>query len=897
MRFLLAALFFFSGCASLIFETLCSRKLALVLGSTVQSASATVSAFLLGLGLGAYLAGRFIARAHRPVLVFAALEACAGMGALVVLSVIPYLSNFLVPVARDYPALLQPLRLLLVFGLLLLPALAMGASLPILSQHFVHTLGQDFVRALGALYAVNTLGAVSGVLVTDFFLVERIGVARTGWISCLLYLGVAMLALSLARSEGSELEDEERELPPPAPVAVVVLAASGFCGLTFQVLWTRMMAFFNGSDVFAFSTTLAVYLLGLVIGSALISWQGHRIEKPTKFLGYCLMALSLTGYLSLFTVGGVRWFRGLLGGFGLGASLQSFLACALVMLLPVVTLGLVFPLASELLQQGAEGAGRAVGKAYLWNTLGSVTGALLAGFVLLPRLGLQGSLGLSAGLSLAVGYYVLRREQARGPAVVGVLLFALALLMTPADTLMRAFYPETHQDIVFKGDDHYGSVVFTRSFDPFGNPVENLLVDGFNMAGNTISAKRYATGLAVIPLMLHPDPKDVLVVCMGMGNTLNSALQLSPTEHVDCVELSSKVVAALRYTSHGPAALDSQKLRLILGDGRNHLLTTEHSYDVISAEPPPPTHAGIVNLYSREYYQLCDQRLKPGGLAVQWLPVMAMSRLDAQTIIRAFQDVFPYTYLWQSAGLQLCLIGSKEPLDLDYERLKERVIENREFLRLTGWHQPELFPALFLAGPEELRGYVADVPPVTDDWPHLQYSRDAWVADIEFFFLRPEQRPLDWRAGEADQQRLSRAYRAVLAGRVVFYLAQRNPQFSKLEEFDLGGLLMATFPEDPFYQNRLAATDPYVSQLQNQPEPEARFELARVHFLNNRFPQALKALDGLEHDPMHRLFKVLVLYRGGDHERARELFEKVRDSGASPDLQKEVDYLVKVLQG
>ena len=311
------------------------------------------------------------------------LEATAGLGALAVLAFIPVLPRLLVPIARQAPSMLMPCKVAAVFLLLLLPACAMGASLPVLSHYYVENLRHRFMASLSFLYSVNTLGAAAGVLITDFFLVERLGVNKTGWVSCALYLTVASLALVLARTQTepppSSSENSPKGESSSTWTGTLALVASGFCGLTFQVLWTRMLVFFNGNDVFAFSTTLSVYLLGLVIGSAISGKFGSRWKRLELILGFLLALLGLTAYLSLFTVDLVRMMQESLEAQGVHDSMAVvFLSCGIVMLPSAVCLGLLFPLAAQKIREADSLTGKAVGRAYLINTVGSVFGALLA---------------------------------------------------------------------------------------------------------------------------------------------------------------------------------------------------------------------------------------------------------------------------------------------------------------------------------------------------------------------------------------------------------------------------------------------------------------------------------------------------------------------------------------
>lgn len=900
MRFLPALLFFFSGCASLIFEVLCSRKLALVTGSTVFSASTTVSAFLLGLGLGAWIAGRHVGRVRRPLLTFALLEAYAGLAVMAVLWVIPHLPLLMAPLARMGSGPLALGRIVASFVLLLIPTLAMGASLPILSHYYISNKGHSFIKGLGRLYAINTLGAVAGVVAADFALVENLGVWGTGWVSAALYWLVALLVLPQAMSATVEPASLEKSGEAKIPwLPLVVLVASGFCGLMYQVIWTRLLTFHNGADVFAFSTTLATYLLGLVIGSVLVSQMADESQDAIR-LAWALLFLAAVGYSGVFSGEWVGSLREALAQ-GIKADRWLSLVTSFALVVPGATiLGVIFPLASRYLKRSQKAVGATVGGAYLANTLGSVAGALSAGFLMLPFLGLQGSLAVASLLTLSVGCWALFQQGRSRLSSALIVLALMAAGLTPSGLMARALFEDENTKILYQADDHYGSIAVVRQWDTsLKQNVENLIVDGFNMAGNSVTAKRYTVGLGGIPLLLHPEPEDALVVCLGLANTLRTVLDYSETKRVDCVELSSQVVQGLSTLEQGRYVLNHPKLNLILGDGRNHLLYTDRRYDVISAEPPPPSHAGVVNLYSKEYYELCRSRLKEGGIVVQWLPVFQLSQREAKTIIVAFQEVFPYSYLWESTEVQLILVGRLTPMEDDFEALQQRVEQNSEVLEASGWDDPLMVAATLLATPEQLREYTKGVPPLSDNWPWLQYSKRDWFPDFDFFyFAKRPQAELFKGLSQAQEQRLKEMRRALAAFHLYFLGPRMDASLGILERHDLAGLIFETFRESSYFEARTLSSPDFYRWYEEAPESgEKYYHMARVHLLHNRYQEALKAIEQAlaveAQSGLYKLYRGLCLFRLGRSEETKAILEELRQQPI-PELEKERVYLEKL---
>ncbi|MGV8125162.1 MAG: fused MFS/spermidine synthase [Candidatus Xenobiia bacterium LiM19] len=298
--FLPALLFFVSGCSSLIFEMIWTRRLALVMGSTIYAASATVASFMLGLGVGAYLADRLVRKSDNLFRLFGILELTAGLGGLLVTLLIPLYGKVICGLFSAFgsiPAFMVIARVVLIFLTLLIPCMAMGASLPVLSHLYTHRFGASFSRGLAFLYAINTLGAATGAFLTDFFIVEHLGITGTAILAALINLGVALIAFIFSPAARASIQEN---IPPGgqvSPLLTLVFLACGFCGMVLQISWTRMLVFFNGCDVFAFSTTLVTYLVGIVVGSLVMARFAAGFSDNRSALGYIF---GLTGVCRLF---------------------------------------------------------------------------------------------------------------------------------------------------------------------------------------------------------------------------------------------------------------------------------------------------------------------------------------------------------------------------------------------------------------------------------------------------------------------------------------------------------------------------------------------------------------------------------------------------------------------
>jgi spermidine synthase len=895
--YLWLSLFVLSGVGGLIFQVIWTRKLALVLGSTVQSASLTSAAFMLGLGLGAYGGGSLAGRTAHPMRRFAVLELAVALLGLGTTMAIPLLPGFLTSLLGLQSGLYRPLLLLLAGLLLLLPALAMGATLPLLVSGQVRTAG-GFVRVLSWFYAANTLGAAVGAFATDFLFVKALGVWGTACLAAGFDLTAALLAYLLFRlkrpSEAAPPPPQQHSTTTTKRLPLLLLALSGFCGLGLEIAWTRLLVFFNGTDIYAYSLVLSIYLLGIVVGSFLAGWLPRNwIGAP--LLGLLFLLLALLAWQTVYTLGSVgNLIAALLGPES--RFWRRILACLILVLPSTMILGAIFPVASSLVHQGSDQAGQSVGLAYVSNTVGSVLGALTAGFVLLAKHGLQATIqGFAAVATLAAVLAVTAGRPARQQAFTGLLAAGvlIAIWATVPNRLVPFLYERNGDTLLFAADDHYGAVALVDQLDPLeAHRYTNLIVDGYNMAGNNLESQRYTAQLGLLPALLAERPRNVLMVCLGVGNTLRALESLPGVERIDVVELSQTVVSAVSKMPDVKRALDSPKVSIHIGDGRYFLATTAQRYDVITAEPPPPTQAGIVNLYSREYYELCASRLEPAGVVAQWLPVMQMSQFEARTIIRAFQDVFPYSYLYQGARLQLVLVGSAQPLRPDLERVAAALPDDRDRLADVDLDQAEKLFAGYLSGPEELRAYTGQTPPLTDDRPYLQYHDANWAPDLAFLLKASAapKAPMDMAAERTP--RFDHARRRAWWRNRYHWERSSDEYLDKFRRLELARKLIQS-ADTTYDRITLGASSQHEAALTKTPPSWGReIDFARWAWLNDdprRVTTALGEAEKLAGTPEQRSFvsacRILMQDKTLSPAQRRTLQDEVSQGPLSPTLR------------
>ncbi|HSB60632.1 MAG TPA: fused MFS/spermidine synthase, partial [Vicinamibacteria bacterium] len=740
-------LFFLSGLAALLFETLWFRLASVVFGNSVWASSVVLAGFMAGLALGSFAASRGGPWLRRPIRAYARLELAVALGGLLLVLILPHLSALLAPVLHrliDRPLALQVLRLGAAFGLMLVPAGAMGATLPVLVKALT-ARGSAFGPALGTLYGWNTFGAVAGALAGEQVLIGSLGLRGTGGLAAGLDLLAAGLAWRLSR------ESEAGPEPPaagaaawrlsPAPLAVLFAAAlSGGILLALEVVWFRLLVPFVGSTSAVFAVLLAVVLSGIGLGGWLAagSLRSKRgAEDGAPAVAFAAGASTLVTYAWLDHVLPSDWASGTWDIAVLASSLM----------LPTALLsGVLFTLLGRALRKSVADDPAAAGWLTVANTVGAAAGSLAGGFLLLPRWGIEASLrGLAAayavvGLAALLAARPVRRGPAGGAAAAAVVL-GIAFTATPQGEreatyrarVVKRWAHEGAQPIAWREGLTESLVYLARPL--LGEPLSyRLVTNGFSMSGTENTARRYMKAYVYWPVAFHPGPRRALLICYGLGSTAAALADTAELESIDVVDLSRDILEMGRLVDpHGRShPLDDPRLRVHVEDGRFFLLTSQAEYDLITGEPPPPKNAGVVNLYTREYFELVRRRLAPGGIATWWLPVFGLDLGESRAIVQGFCSVFPDCSLWNGAGLNWMLAGGR---GADYAPTEARLLRQwrdpvaAEELRAVGFESPAQLAATYIADARQLAEWARGVAPLVDDFPHRLSPRAVPLSD------------------------------------------------------------------------------------------------------------------------------------------------------------------------
>jgi spermidine synthase len=759
-RALPATLLFASGLASLVYQALWIKQLALIVGVDVYAVTIGISAFFAGLALGGWWLGRQADRVQRPMLLYAALELAVALAAVGATMALAGSAPLFVALERStgWAAWLLP------FALVGLPAIPMGATLPAMVVA-ARALGGErdapVARAGGALYAANTLGAMGGVLLATFALIPALGVQGAALAAATLNVLLALAALCA----GIDVRRSPVEPAPSRPtdasrsgdgqrLAVALYAAAGGVALGYEVVWTQVVVQFASTRSFAFAIVLATYLAGLMLGSAVYARFAERVRDPWGAFAVLVAAAGLLALLQVSALG--TWLPALQArledallaatGTQLAAMCGRFaLAAACIVLGPTLLLGAAFPAALRLAAR-SDRAGRDVGAILALNTAGGIAGTFLAGFVMIPWLGLVHALGALALLASAIGFLAVWRGAPRAAlsawprAVLGGIAIAATgtALLAPSDLLARLL-AATRGGTLVAYDESPGGTVAVLAQGSSDNRFRRLYIQGVSNSGDSAASLRYMRLQALLPLVVHAgEPRSALVIALGTGITAGALTQYPGLDRRVAVELLPAVLrAAPRFEGNYGVASDA-RMDIRLRDGRHELLRDAARYDLITLEPPPPSAAGVANLYSRDFYRLASERLEPGGVFAQWLPIATQNDEDTRSLVRSFLDVFPHASLWTTELHEMLLVGSMVPMPLDAARIEAHFAQAPVAAALTevGISSPAALLSTWVTGTEGLKRYAAGAPPVTDDRPLIEYA--AWVRPGEFSRVLPE---------------------------------------------------------------------------------------------------------------------------------------------------------------
>lgn len=750
---------FLSGCAALVYEILWVRLFSLIFGHTTLAVSTVVAAFMAGLAWGSLKGGRLADKGRWNLLrTYALVELGLGILGLVSRSAIGFVETTINHLAiGEWMFWYQSLGWFAVLFLLLLPpTFLMGVTLPLLVVWSKKTATSPS-QNMASLYGINTAGAALGTLLAGLFLPPFLGIAGTLRLAAFLNILAASIAFYCAKVQPSLAEESEAS-SPPALLAIVkphirvciIAGLSGLAALIFEIAWTRALALVIGSSIYAFTIMLFTFLIGLALGSLAFRVWARRYFVTLNGLGLVQYGIALLSLASLVLLGFLpyvfmrlypllsRSFQALEAG--------QFLLSGLIIFVPTFLMGLALPWAFRLIEQESF-EGRRLGWLYATNTVGSILGSVLGGFLLLPWLGIEKTLLIGVGVN-TLAFIVAWGNGLRNFKKASLLGIALLGLLSATVAAPRWNKTVMSSGMFIYADDYDPKISYKKFVRLVSDDRILYYKDGIsatiavlensdgsrylrtNGKTDASSASDMETQLLLgyVPLFLHRQPRKALVIGFGSGSTLGTVASALTIERADLVEIEPAVLSAAPYFSQeNRNVLKNPKVHVFVTDARHWLEATHERYDVIISEPSNPWIAGVANLYSQEAFRLAKKALAPSGIFCQWFHSYSMSERDFKMVLNTFLSVFPNAQVFNVSNMDLLILGINGNWDIDYKRVAEALETTpaaRASLAPYGLDHPHAFLTKnFMLANEDLRAYLNKETMLnTDDRPILEFS-------------------------------------------------------------------------------------------------------------------------------------------------------------------------------
>lgn len=737
IRFLLVLVcFFLSGFAALLYETAWTRELAFLFGTSEIAMAAVLGAYMGGLALGAAIAARIAPRVRRPVLVYAVLELVIALSALALpfgLVAVNWVYAGLFGGAPAPPpegaAVATAFQLASAFLLLMIPTSCMGATLPLLARQSVESDSQIGPR-IGALYAINTTGAIAGVVTAGFLLLPEFGLRMTVWVGVLVNVLVFVVAAFVGRTPSGFTPEPSRR-PGGLSWVLPVIALSGAASFVYEVLWVRLLVHQLGGSVYAFATMLGSFLTGIALGGAIAAPIARRSERAAVGFVVAEVAVGVLGLLAFLAADRLPDLAAALGVGG-PQDLARSAGVASAVLVPLATaIGATFPFAVRIAAHDAADAAAASARVTAWNTVGAIVGSLGAALFFLPTLGFVGTTQLAVGTNFALAAFAAVATGRRVFAIVPAVALAACLVfappapwrllrtsaMTGGDTVVKSLYFAVGRGATVRLAESPGG------YRLFTNGLPEAVIDLADQP--PLNGYRLTDLMGIMTTLLRPDAERLLVVGMGGGSVLEA---VPPSiRRIDVIEIEEEVVEANRRASpvRRRDPLKDPRLHTFINDARGALMLSEARYDGVVAQASHPWTAGASHLYTREFFELVKARLAPGGIFTQWMGLAFVDEPLLRTLVATLSSVFPHVAIFHPATGGFLFVGSDEPLPL-LPGVRRALEEQPEVLARYGIYDEEKLVSMLLLEEEGAAALGAGAPINTDDH-NLLASRSSRI--------------------------------------------------------------------------------------------------------------------------------------------------------------------------
>lgn len=727
------AIFFLSGIAGLMYEMSWSRQIGMLFGHTVQVSAIVLAAYFAGMAIGSLVGAR---QAHQsnPLAVYAVAELIVAIWAVAIPIVLDWSQSADASawLGDSRPAWQMTVRCLFSFALLLPATVSLGVTLPLMSQYLTqgwnstntaHASGSRIAVA----YAMNTAGALVGVVAATFVLLVVVGVRSTSYVAAAISIACAGASWILSRRRTdvsytspvgeNALHAESRVVRPISSVVLAALSGLGMLGL--EVLYIRLFSLVFHNSTYTFGAVTAIFLTSLATGAALAGRVHRRIDRALAMAALVGAILVLSSIWIFVELTDLKYFS-------FGDSFVVYIAGALALVgivvgPPITVLGMALPLIWRATQEDLSGT--VVGRLTAANSLAAGAGVITVNFVLLPTIGLWTSLVVMTLLFLTMGIALLVRESRslRTMAATSIAIVVTAVLIVLSPITSSLDRTQAGEELVKRWDSSYGFIDIVRTVPAGTFKVRQNLHYRF---GETVGSGRESRQ-AIIPLLLHKRPRETLFLGLGMGLTAGAAVPQLEVERIVAVELIAEVVEAAReLKDFNHNVVEDPKVEVVVDDARHYLLATERSFDVIVSDLFVPWESESGYLFTVEHYRAARRRLKPGGLFCQWVPLYQVGPREFEMIADSFRKVFPNVGVWWGATSSgkpvIALMGTEEAIVIKPAAFEIRMDELRK--RAAAIDDELATPEIFLDHYEGDWPYRPGRRLNTDEHPRIEFS-------------------------------------------------------------------------------------------------------------------------------------------------------------------------------
>lgn len=763
-----SSLFILSGVAALIYQVVWFKHLSYFLGNTTYSQAAVLATFLGGLSIGSWWWGKKADSTKNPLKLFAWLEIAIAIYCFFYVQIFDFTEQVFVDIVINQglsseSTVVFIMKLLVSSITMLIPTILMGGTLPILVRFISNSL-EEVGKNLTLLYFMNSLGAVVGSILAGFYFLETFGLKSTTYIAAFIDLIVGIICLYMAifkpmiekittPTEGKkELDSRFKISAKKYRIILLIAAITGFCAMLYEVAWVRLLIPILSSSTYSFTLILTVFISGITIGSLILYFGIHRIKKPFLFLGLCQMAIVISILITMPLYEKVPFkIWQLIGsdmrttdGYAIYMRTQIFYTF-LIMIIPTIFMGMSLPIAGKMAIEKIEDSGRSIGKVFSLNTLGTVFGSLIAGLILIPFIGIRSTIHIGLLINVILSVLVLWQKgilsRFKKGLTISILSISFLFYFTSSDQEAWVFSIMTSEisrkiNRVKPPKDYEAFIESSRKKGKllyYNEGVSGTIAVGqrddqvylyTNGKGdaNSLSDKRTQVTLGQLPMILHPNADTVFVIGFGSGTTIGHVLTHKTVKYAEVAEISPEVIeASVHFNFMNEEPLKDPRLNVIQDDGVSALRLSRYKYDIIISQPSNPWSAGVGNLFTKEFFNDCKQKLSNGGYLAQWFSLYEMDDKSLKLIMRTALSEFNYISLWHIGKSDVLMMCSNTPFNFNLKNIENRYNSVKEKLENIGVSTfPVFLSQEYLSSKEKLIEYSSKGPMNTEDFPLLE---------------------------------------------------------------------------------------------------------------------------------------------------------------------------------